>query len=99
MLPAASFVIGDTDADAADIAHDVRLAQVGPATAINFLEQLWNRDLSDHDPDGPLPAVDPIPGDNTIAKGRASTRHHRDPASSPTNGGRSPKPTTSPPAN
>ncbi|GAB05337.1 NtaA/DmoA family FMN-dependent monooxygenase [Gordonia amarae] len=79
VLPAASFVIGDTDADAADIAHDVRLAQVGPATAINFLEQLWNRDLSDHDPDGPLPAVDPIPGDNTIAKGRASTRHHRDP--------------------
>ncbi|MGV0742432.1 NtaA/DmoA family FMN-dependent monooxygenase [Mycolicibacterium sp. XJ870] len=79
ILPAATFVLGDTDADAADIAHDVRLAQVSPATAIKFLEQLWNRDLSDHDPDGPLPSVDPIVGENTIARGRASVRMHRDP--------------------
>jgi FMN-dependent oxidoreductase (nitrilotriacetate monooxygenase family) len=79
ILPAATFVLGDTDAEAADIAHDVRLAQVSPQTAIKFLEQLWNRDLSDHDPDGPLPAVDPVVGENTIAKGRASVRMHRDP--------------------
>ncbi|MHA3022312.1 NtaA/DmoA family FMN-dependent monooxygenase [Mycobacterium sp. BMJ-28] len=79
ILPAATFVLGDTDAEAADIAHDVRLAQVSPATAIKFLEQLWNRDLSDHDPDGPLPTVDPLVGENTIAKGRASVRMHRDP--------------------
>ena len=31
VLPAATFVLGDTDAEAADIAHDVRLAQVSPA--------------------------------------------------------------------
>ncbi|MGB5111421.1 MAG: NtaA/DmoA family FMN-dependent monooxygenase [Mycobacterium sp.] len=79
ILPAATFVIGDSDAEAADIAHDVRLAQVSPATAIKFLEQLWNRDLSDHDPDGPLPSVDPVVGENTIARGRASVRMHRDP--------------------
>ena len=79
ILPAATFVLGDTDAEAADTAHDVRLAQVSPQTAIKFLEQLWNRDLSDHDPDGPLPAVDPVVGENTIAKGRASVRMHRDP--------------------
>lgn len=79
ILPAATFVLGDTDAEAADIAHEVRLAQVSPATAIKFLEQLWNRDLSDHDPDGPLPSVDPIVGENTIARGRASVRMHRDP--------------------
>lgn len=79
ILPAATFVLGDTDAEAADIAHDVRLAQVSPATAIKFLEQLWNRDLSDHDPDGPLPSVDPVVGENTIARGRASVRMHRDP--------------------
>lgn len=79
ILPAATFVLGDTDAEAADIAHQVRLAQVSPATAIKFLEQLWNRDLSDHDPDGPLPTVDPIVGENTIARGRASVRMHRDP--------------------
>jgi len=79
ILPAATFVLGDTDAEAADIAHDVRLAQVSPATAIKFLEQLWNRDLSDHDANGPLPSVDPIVGENTISRGRASVRMHRDP--------------------
>ena len=79
ILPAATFVLGDTDAEAAEIAHDVRLAQVSPQTAIKFLEQLWNRDLSDHDADGPLPTVDPIVGENTISRGRASVRMHRDP--------------------
>lgn len=79
ILPAATFVLGDTDAEAAELAQQVRLAQVSPATAIKFLEQLWNRDLSDHDPDGPLPTVDPIVGENTIARGRASVRMYRDP--------------------
>ncbi len=79
ILPAATFVLGDTDTEAAELAHEVRLAQVSGQTAIKFLEQLWNRDLSDHDPDGPLPQVDPIVGENTIAQGRASVRMHRDP--------------------
>ncbi len=74
ILPAATFVLGDTDAEAAEIAHEVRLQQVSGQTAIKFLEQLWNRDLSGHDPDGPLPSVDPDPGENTIARGRASVR-------------------------
>src|SRR3954447_3790219 len=81
ILPAATFVLGDTDGEAADLAHEVRLAQVSPQTAIKFLEQLWNRDLSDHDPDGPLPSVDPVVGENTIARGRASVRMYRDPVS------------------
>ncbi|OZG30207.1 F420-dependent methylene-tetrahydromethanopterin reductase [Williamsia sp. 1138] len=79
ILPAATFVLGDTDADAAERAHEIRLQQVSGQTAIKFLEQLWNRDLSDHDPDGPLPTIDPLPGENTVAKGRASVRIHRDP--------------------
>jgi FMN-dependent oxidoreductase (nitrilotriacetate monooxygenase family) len=79
ILPAATFILGDTDAEAAELAQEVRLAQVSPATAIKFLEQLWNRNLSDHDPDGPLPSVDPVVGENTIARGRASVRMHRDP--------------------
>jgi hypothetical protein len=48
-------------------------------TAIRFLEQLWNRDLSSYDPDGPLPTIDPQVGENTIARGRASVRMYRDP--------------------
>ena len=78
ILPAATFVIGDTDAEAEELAREVRLAQVSPQTAIKFLEQLWNRDLSDHDPDGPLPSVDPLEGENTISRGRASVRMFKD---------------------
>ncbi|MBT0566900.1 NtaA/DmoA family FMN-dependent monooxygenase [Williamsia sp. CHRR-6] len=79
ILPAATFVVADTDAQAADAAREVRSAQVSGPTAITFLEVLWNRDLSDHDPDGPLPSVDPVIGENTVSKGRAQTRMYRDP--------------------
>ena len=79
ILPAATFVLGDTDSEAQEKAHEIRLQQVSGQTAIKFLEQLWNRDLSDHDPDGPLPAIDPLVGENTISRGRASVRMYRDP--------------------
>ena len=79
ILPAATFVLADTDVQARELAHQVRLQQVSGATAIAFLEQLWNRDLSAYDPDGPLPDIDPDPGENTTARGRASVRMHRDP--------------------
>jgi FMN-dependent oxidoreductase (nitrilotriacetate monooxygenase family) len=81
ILPAATFVLADTDQQAAELAHQVRMQQVSGATAIAFLEQLWNRDLSAYDPDGPLPDVDPDPGEHTIARGRASVRMYRDPVS------------------
>ncbi len=45
ILPAATFVLGDTDAEAAEIARDVRRAQVSPQTALMFIEQLWNTEL------------------------------------------------------
>ncbi len=79
ILPAATFVLADTDQQAAELAREVRLQQVSGATAIAFAEQLWNRDLSGHDPDGPLPAIDPDPGEHTVARGRASVRMHTDP--------------------
>jgi FMN-dependent oxidoreductase (nitrilotriacetate monooxygenase family) len=79
ILPAATFVLAGTDAGAAELAQEVRLQQVSGQTAIKFLEQLWNRDLSGYDPDGPLPDVDPVPGENTVSRGRASVRMHRDP--------------------
>jgi FMN-dependent oxidoreductase (nitrilotriacetate monooxygenase family) len=79
ILPAATFVLGDTDEEADEIAAVVRHQQVSGQTAIKFLEQLWNRDLSAYDPDGPLPEIDPDPGENTIARGRATVRMNRDP--------------------
>src|SRR5262245_53626876 len=79
ILPAATFILGDTDQEAREIAHEVRRQQVSGQTAIKFLEHVWNRDLSSYDPDGPLPDVDPKPGENTVALGRASVRMNRDP--------------------
>ncbi|MGW5849758.1 NtaA/DmoA family FMN-dependent monooxygenase [Streptomyces sp. NPDC055254] len=79
ILPAATFVLGDTDAEAHEIAHGIRRLQVSGQTAIKYLEHIWNRDLSSYDPDGPLPDIDPEPGENTIALGRASVRQFRDP--------------------
>jgi FMN-dependent oxidoreductase (nitrilotriacetate monooxygenase family) len=79
ILPAATYVLADTDAEAQELAHEVRLQQVSGQTAIQFLEQLWNRDLSGYDPDGPLPDIDPLVGENKISRGRASVRMYRDP--------------------
>jgi FMN-dependent oxidoreductase (nitrilotriacetate monooxygenase family) len=74
IMPGATFVIGDTDAEALDIAHDVRRAQVSGPHAIMFLEQLWNRDLSGYDPDGPLPEIEPDVESEARAQGSAQAR-------------------------
>ncbi|HEY1701155.1 MAG TPA: NtaA/DmoA family FMN-dependent monooxygenase [Trebonia sp.] len=74
ILPSATFVLGDTDAEANDLAYEVRKAQVSPATALRFIEQLWNTTLTDFDVDGPLPDFDPVVSDSLISKGRASVR-------------------------
>lgn len=76
VLPGATFTIGDTPADAEERSRAIRRAQVSPATAIAFLEQVWNRDLSDHDVDGPLPTVEPDVDADAITRGRV--RHVRD---------------------
>lgn len=76
ILPATTYALGDTEAEAQENGYRIRHAQVGPQTAIAFLEQVWGRDLSAYDPDGPLPDVDPDP-DAQMTRGRV--RHERDP--------------------
>ncbi|MEU7972412.1 NtaA/DmoA family FMN-dependent monooxygenase [Micromonospora sp. NPDC049089] len=71
VIPGVTFVLGDTDAEAQERAHHIRRQQVSPQTAILLLEQLWNRDLSGYDPDGPLPAEDPDVSGDAISRGRA----------------------------
>ncbi|WP_028472595.1 LLM class flavin-dependent oxidoreductase [Nocardioides alkalitolerans] len=61
ILPAATFALGDTAAEAEVRAAEIRRQQVSGQTAQQFLERYWNRDLSAYDPDGPLPDVDPLP--------------------------------------
>ncbi|HEY6796240.1 MAG TPA: NtaA/DmoA family FMN-dependent monooxygenase, partial [Kineosporiaceae bacterium] len=71
ILPGVSFALGDTDAAAQEAWHEIRRAQVSPATAILLLEQVWNRDLSGYDPDGPLPDDDPdVDPEQSIIQGR-----------------------------
>ena len=74
ILPGATFVLGDSDAEAREIADDVRRGQVSGPHAIMFLEQLWNRDLSAYDPDGPLPGIDPDVETEARAQGSAQAR-------------------------
>ena len=62
ILPAATFVLGDTLEEAQERSREIALAQVRPETAITYLEQVWNRDFSGYDPDGPLPDVEPDTG-------------------------------------
>ncbi|MER6381169.1 NtaA/DmoA family FMN-dependent monooxygenase [Streptomyces sp. NPDC001250] len=79
ILPAATFVLGDTDQEAAELAREVRRQQVSGATALKHLEFVWNRDLSAYDPEGPLPDVDPVVSEDHISRGRAQVRMYRDP--------------------
>ncbi|BDZ49437.1 putative oxygenase [Frondihabitans sucicola] len=76
ILPASTFVLGDTAADAAEKARETALAQVSPQTAIAFVEQIWGKDLSAYDPDGPLPDIEPAT-DVTVTRGRV---RHENPA-------------------
>ncbi|MFJ7958724.1 NtaA/DmoA family FMN-dependent monooxygenase [Streptomyces sp. NPDC096319] len=69
IMPGVTYVLGDTDADARERAAGIRRQQVSPQNAILALEQVWGRDLSGYDPDGPLPDVDPDP-DSTLVQGR-----------------------------
>ncbi|MFI1174616.1 NtaA/DmoA family FMN-dependent monooxygenase [Streptomyces melanogenes] len=69
IMPGVTVVLGDTDAEAQEKAADIRRRQISPQNAIVALEQIWGRDLSAYDPDGPLPDIDPDP-DSELVKGR-----------------------------
>ncbi len=102
IMPGVTYVLGDTDADAREKADEIRRQQVSPQNAILALEQVWGRDLSGYDPDGPLPDVDPDP-DSALVQGRVRVadpvgvaRKWR--ALSEARGSRSGRPSSRPPA-
>ncbi|CAL9303831.1 NtaA/DmoA family FMN-dependent monooxygenase [Streptomyces sp. SudanB182_2057] len=76
ILPTATVVVADSDAEAAAYADEITRAQVSPQTAIAHLEAVWGRDLSGYDPDGPLPDTDPEP-DAQMLKGHSLFRRDR----------------------
>ncbi|MFB8216935.1 NtaA/DmoA family FMN-dependent monooxygenase [Streptomyces anulatus] len=75
VMPGVTVVVGDSDAEAQERAAGIRRQQVSPQNAILTAEQIWGTDLSAYDPDGPLPAIDPVP-DSEITQGRV---RHGDP--------------------
>ncbi|MFD7529670.1 NtaA/DmoA family FMN-dependent monooxygenase [Streptomyces sp. NPDC059849] len=76
IMPGVTFVLGDSDAEAQERAAEIRRRQVSPQNALLALEQIWGRDLSAYDPDGPLPDIDPDPG-SSLVQGRV---RHGDPS-------------------
>jgi FMN-dependent oxidoreductase (nitrilotriacetate monooxygenase family) len=77
ILPGTQFVLAATDAEARDKARWVKEQQVTPATALSLLGQVWGEDLSGYDPDGPLPAHDPVI--EVIGETRGSPRRGKRP--------------------
>jgi FMN-dependent oxidoreductase (nitrilotriacetate monooxygenase family) len=76
IMPAVTVVVADNDKEAQEKARHIREQQVSGPTAIVLAELLWGRDLSSYDPDGPLPAEDPVT-DSDVVRGRVG---YNDPA-------------------
>ncbi|MFB4268571.1 NtaA/DmoA family FMN-dependent monooxygenase [Nonomuraea sp. GTA35] len=73
IMPGVTFALGDTEEEAAENAAAIRRRQVGPQTAIAFLEQVWGRDMSAYDPEGPLPDLEPDLSDG-VSQGRVAIK-------------------------
>ncbi|MEV0824768.1 NtaA/DmoA family FMN-dependent monooxygenase [Nonomuraea rubra] len=73
IMPGVTFALGDTEEEAAANAAAIRRQQVGPQTAIAFLEQVWGRDMSAFDPEGPLPDLEPDQSDG-LSQGRVAIK-------------------------
>lgn len=78
IMPAVSFVLGDTDEEARELARLERRERVNPQYARAMAEVAWGRDLSEYDPDGPVPDVEPEFGDSRDTRLRTK-RAGRDP--------------------
>jgi FMN-dependent oxidoreductase (nitrilotriacetate monooxygenase family) len=71
IYPGQEFIIADTEAEAIDKARWVRESQVTPQTALAFLEAVWGTDLSNFDPDGRLPDIQPVQEETGETRGAA----------------------------
>ena len=69
ILPGAEIVLAPTEAEAEEKIRWVRDLQIGPEQAIAMLEQYWGRDLSEFDPEGPLPDVPPEVVESGVTRG------------------------------
>jgi FMN-dependent oxidoreductase (nitrilotriacetate monooxygenase family) len=77
IIPGAGFVLGDSLADAQEKSRAIRDQQLSDRAVLVAFEQLWNRDLSAYDLDGPLPDIEPDPEAAPIIQGRAFIHQDR----------------------
>ena len=80
ILPAATFVLGDTDAEAREQAHVVRRQQVSRPDRDRVRRAgVEPRPVRPTTPTARCPTIDPVVGDEHDLQGRASVRMYRDP--------------------
>ncbi|MFD0364831.1 NtaA/DmoA family FMN-dependent monooxygenase [Nocardia sp. GCM10030253] len=77
ILPGTQIVLAEKDSEVEEKARWVLESQFTGQTALSLVGQVWGRDLSDLDPDGPLPADDPAP--TVISGARGAQRDGQDP--------------------
>ncbi|MET9895171.1 NtaA/DmoA family FMN-dependent monooxygenase [Streptomyces sp. NPDC006465] len=71
IMPLATYVLGDTAAEARERAAEIRREQISPRNTVGTLERSRGTGFSSGGPDGPLPAAGPDPGP-LPAQGRAT---------------------------
>lgn len=62
ILPAVTYVLGDSAEDARERSREIGRQQIGPEQAIAWIEAVWGQEFPGLDPDGPLPSSDPVEG-------------------------------------
>jgi FMN-dependent oxidoreductase (nitrilotriacetate monooxygenase family) len=77
ILPGTQIVLAENENEVEEKERWVREGQFTGATALSLIGLVWGRDLSDLDPDGPLPVDDPVPA--PISATRGAFRDGKDP--------------------
>jgi FMN-dependent oxidoreductase (nitrilotriacetate monooxygenase family) len=77
ILPGTQIVLAEHASEVEEKRRWVLDGQYTGQTALSLVGQVWGRDLSDRDPDGPLPEDDPVPAPISVTRGAA--RDGKDP--------------------
>lgn len=77
ILPGTQIVLAEKASEVEEKRRWVLDGQYTGQTALSLVGLVWGRDLSDVDPDGPLPADDPVPAPISVTRGAA--RDGKDP--------------------
>jgi FMN-dependent oxidoreductase (nitrilotriacetate monooxygenase family) len=77
ILPGTQIVLAEKASEVEEKRRWVLDGQYTGQTALSLAGLVWGRDLSDLDPDGPLPADDPVPAPISVTRGAA--RDGKDP--------------------